>query len=586
MHLSIESGVSKCVVQLPPEAHGAVSAMLAALNFNDAGEVNAAQLRLQTQAPALFPDACFDGVAPEDVGRALASLILSHGAAQRNRSTRWIAPGAHDALGTLCGRLTPSGQDALLQSLESGHGENAFSRYLGELDRWCLAGHLYRQRASTRGAAGDLGPAPQDADAQAAAEYLQAVDCYTRAGQSGLAAPVCLLAADLSMQTHQTNKAVDLYLTAADAYLRTGRPGRAAAVYLRVFNLYTDLGQPELAAATCLKAAHAARAAADAHPQKGKYALAGDVYLLVAKCYADAGRPDLAADAWLWAAQAYTRAHEPRKALAAYRQAAEANTEARRPGLAGDAWRGVAALHKELGEPELSADANENVATAYRWAALGGPDVVQPLPAAHYFLLAAYAHEAVAKHARGENAKEVEKEHRQLAEDAYKRAAHAFMKEGLVAAATNPYMLASSYKQAVVACTRAIHESLAANDLSLIADLYMQLGYALRGAGEPEDKQNQAFLIAAGYYQEGWAYLPAAVAHMERGDSLTAAPLFERAKEPASAGHAYFGRNMYERAEANFRRAYRFEPDAEQRRKLRLLAENMSKHAVLSDRNV
>ncbi|WP_167370706.1 hypothetical protein [Pandoraea vervacti] len=603
--------------------------------------VNAAHEGLQASALTIFPPETFDGVDPEGVGRALASLILCDFAAQRNQTTQWIEPDRDEALRTLAVRLTPTGQEALLQSLENSQGDNAFSKYFAhadsqyfaQADAYCLAGHLYFQRAGTPLLAGSIDRTPEDASAQAAGDYLKAADLFTRAGQPDLAAEaylgaadayrgsfqplkaaeVCLRAADLYTQTSQPLKAADArlkaaaaYLTAANGYLLAGAPGVAGDAYLRAADLYMQTHQPMKAVDICQKAAdayrgagepgqaavahlwaaHAVRADADARPEKGRYAQAAAAYVRAAQAYTDVEQPGPAADAWLWAALASTRAREPRKALAAYQQAAEANTKAGRHGLAGDVWRSVADLYTELGDPKLASDANDNAATVYRWAAIGGTEVRQPLPAAHYYLMAAEAHAAVAQHARDENAKDVEQEHKELAEEAYEWAGDAFMGDGLPAAATHAYMLAGQYARAIVPCAQAARHYLAADELLQAADAYTQLGFALRAAGEPTDKGNKAFLTAAGLYQRERAYLAAAVAYAEGGDFLQAAPLFERVNRPAPAGHAYLQSKMFPQAARAFWRANRLEPDAERRERLRLLAESTSEQAVLFDRNL
>ncbi|WP_150811556.1 soluble NSF attachment family protein [Pandoraea sputorum] len=296
--------------------------------------VSAAHEGLQAQVLEIFPPETFDGMDPTGVKRALASLILLYFAGQWHQTTQWIEPGRDEALRTVSGRLTPTGQQALLQSLENSQGENAFSKYFAQpesqyfaqVDAYCLAGHLCVPRADDRRPAGDPDTTPEDAHAQA-----------------------------------------------------TG--------------VSTDLGPSLKAPETYLKVAHALKADADARPEKGRYAHAGAAYRLAAKPSLGQNQAGPAA-AYLWAAQALTRAHQLDQALTCFKDAAKANAQAHRPGLAGDAWRSVAEIHTERGEHDLASEALIKAALAYRDAALGDTEARQGLPGAIYHLMAAYAYQA------------------------------------------------------------------------------------------------------------------------------------------------------------------------------------------------
>ncbi|AKK25074.1 hypothetical protein MB84_30565 (plasmid) [Pandoraea oxalativorans] len=170
--------------QVPRGCAEALGAILATVDFRRKAMVNAAHEGLQASALTIFPPETFDGMDPEGVGRALASLMLCDFAAQRNQTTQWIEPDRDDVLRTLAVRLTPTGQEALLQSLENRQGDNAFSnyfahadgQYFAQADAYCLAGHLYFQRAGSPLLAGSIDKTPEDASAQAARDYLKAAD--------------------------------------------------------------------------------------------------------------------------------------------------------------------------------------------------------------------------------------------------------------------------------------------------------------------------------------------------------------------------------------------------------------------------
>lgn len=639
------TGATGYLGQAPRGGAEALGTILATVDFRCKRMVNAAHEGLQASALTIFPPETFDGVDSEEVGRALASLMLCYFAAHRNQTMQWIEPDHCAALRTLAARLTPTGQKALLQSLENSQADNAFSRYFAhadsqyfaQADAYSLAGHLYFQQAGTPLLPGSIGKTPEDASAQAAEDYLKAAELFMRGGQPALAAKAYLLGADahlrscqplkateaclravhLYTQTSEPLKAADARLKAAAAYLNVangyvlaGAHGLAGDAYLRAADLYMQTHQPLTAVDICLKAAdayrwagelgqaavaylwaaHALMADADARPEKGRYARAAAAYLLAAQAYTDLGQPGPAADAWLWAALAFTRADEPRKALTAYQQAAEANTKAGRHGLAGDAWCSVAALYTELRDPKSASDANDNAATAYRWAAIGGTEVCQPLPAEHYYMMAGYAHAAVAQQARDENADDVAQEHQDLAEDAYERAGHGFVETGLFAAGTGAHMLARQYALALGPCAQVIREYLAVGDLVQAADAYMQLGFALKGARKHHDKVNKAFVTAAVLYRREGEDLAAAVAYAEGKDYLRAGPLFGRVNHPGESGHAYLQGKMFERATHAFWRAMRLEPDGGRRERLRSFAERASEqadiHSVMFDRNL
>ncbi|VVE85666.1 hypothetical protein PSP31121_05348 [Pandoraea sputorum] len=342
------------------EAHGSVSAMLAALDFSDAQAVHAAHLSLQTQAPVLFPAHFFDGVDPDGVARALATGILEQGAAQQQQTTQGIAPGPEQACRTLSEHFTPSGQDALLQSLENSHAENAFSKYLAATDRHCLAGHLWLQRANTRLVGGDIVKTPEVASAQAAEDYLKAADHYRRAGQTGPAA--------------------DAYRLAAVACLRTYQPLKAAKAFLQAAGLLTQTQQLPEAENARRQALAAYLNAANGCVLAGAPAPAVDAYLNAVELCIQTHRPVRALDACLKAADACLRAKRPLKAASVYlkavglcNQTIDLYTQTRQPLEAVDACRKAvhaarraAVIYTKRRQPALVAEANSSAAEAYR----------------------------------------------------------------------------------------------------------------------------------------------------------------------------------------------------------------------------
>ncbi|AKK25007.1 hypothetical protein MB84_30085 (plasmid) [Pandoraea oxalativorans] len=569
------------------EAHSAISAVLAALDFNDAQAVAAAQLSLQTQALALFPATCFDGVDPDRVGRALAALILSHGAGQRNQPMQWIASSANDALRTLSDRLTPTGQDALLGSLEYGQEDNEFSKYFAAADRHCLAGHLHHRWADTHPFAGGTGKTSEDAAAQAAPSawaaaqaYRQAAGAYEQAGAAELA-------------TGAWQRVVDAATQAAAAYLRSYQPLKAADAYELVATANTQAGQPGPATDARRRASAAALTAANGYLLAGAPAQAADVYARAAEICTHTYERLAAADAWLKAADAYLRSDRPAQAVAAYRRAAElythegrfasaavayvrgrqpksavkawqqaarAYTETGQPARAGDACRSQADIFSaELGQPVKAAQAYELAATAYREAAMASAGANDSLAAASHYLMAAQAYKlaATAYHtiakasagafdalagalrdlmaarvyaATGQTMRATDAD---LAEQqdkwaiyAYQEAARAFNRAKEFSKAADAYALAELHPEAASACLKAASACLKEAKPLQAADAYFRVGFHLRQAGQPRDEVAKAFLEAAEIYQR-------------EGEDELAAHAYAKAKQRTRAADLY-----------------------------------------------
>ncbi|VVE85718.1 soluble NSF attachment family protein [Pandoraea sputorum] len=279
------------------QAHHAIAAMLDALDFSDAQAVDAVHLRLRTHAPALFPANFFlDGH-----GCALAALLLLAGAVQRQQTTQWIKPDRDEARRTLVARLTRIGQEALLQSRERSDGENAFSKYLAQADRDCLAGHLYRERADAHLKPEGFDPTSQDARAPAD-------------GDRGKAAEIARTDADARSEQDRYRQAAVDYALAAEAYAggdptrdpvayAAGDPGLAAEAWLCAARAASRAGQP-------LQALAAFEKSALENERAGRHGLAGDAWRNIADIFSKHGGPENAKQAFENAGAAYLRAAE------------------------------------------------------------------------------------------------------------------------------------------------------------------------------------------------------------------------------------------------------------------------------------
>ncbi|VVE85784.1 hypothetical protein PSP31121_05416 [Pandoraea sputorum] len=552
---------------LSAEAEGAIYAVLAALDFNDAQAVHAAHLRLQRQALALFPGAYFDGVNPDGVARALATLILSPWAGQQNQSTQGIEPGVGDALRSLAERLTPTGQDALLHSLENSHGELALAKYVTHADRHCLAGHLHQRRAD----------APSFVDAWAAAHaYRQAASAYEQAGAPQLATGAWQLAAAAATQ-------------AAAAYLRAYRPLEAADAYELAATAHTQAGQPGQGTDARRRAAAAALTAANGYLLAGAPAQAADAYARVAELCTHTHERLAAAHAWLKAAAAYLRSDRPAQAAHAYLRAAELYTQEARVASAVEAWLKavdaawtaadtgpanaryaqtadvclrVARACDALGQRGAAADAWQRAATAYgrardfqsavtawKQAACACEKTAQPARAGD-----AYRFQADILAAElGQPLKAAQAY--ELAATAYRKAATASTAAKDPLAAARHYLMAAQASELAAAAYRAVapasagaYSALAGamHDL-MAAHLPMMTGQPMRAPeADPAAPQDE------------WArhaYTRAGDAFMEAGEFLAAADVYALARRHRRAARAYLKVAQTCHNEANPRQA-------------------------------
>lgn len=316
------------------------------LDFNDQRQVEAELARLGAQALARLPTRFSDGRDDDGLGRALASLLLARHAGQSQESTQWIAPGREDAGRMLSEHLSPTGQEALLQSAEGGYGENEFSSCFGEADRCYLAGHLYLQRANAGRVTADS-PLTQK---QVVENYMTAADAFT--------------------QAHADDEALVAYRAVAAENPRAGRHGLAGDAWRRAAELYAECRELERASDANVKAGEAYRRAAlddrivDRLP-------AADYFLMAARAH-EAGQAN--AQEWIKADKvktgiayaedalypAWTKVHESLRADA-YVKAAEACLADKQYAAATDAFYRAKAYGQAL-EPCVMA-ASDYLAT-------------------------------------------------------------------------------------------------------------------------------------------------------------------------------------------------------------------------------
>lgn len=293
----------------------------AAPNFNEGPEVRATHKLIQAQVLARLAEHVFDGANPDAVGAAIASLVLYPCAEQQAQTTQWIEPGRDEALRTLAEHFTPMGMDALLAGLdESPAGspeDHAVLQDFPKEDGYCLAGHLYRQRANAHEYVEVTDQTSEDASAPTAAgawaaaqDYWKAAAAYEQAGAPGLA-------------TEAWQRAVDAATQAAAAYLRSYQPLKAADAYELVVVANTQAGQTGRATDARRRAAAAALAAANGFMLAGALAPAADAYARAAQTYTLTYERLEAARVWLNAADAYRRTHQPAQAARAYQRVAE-----------------------------------------------------------------------------------------------------------------------------------------------------------------------------------------------------------------------------------------------------------------------
>lgn len=330
------------------------------LDFNDPQALSEVHQHLaNTQALRLFCEWACDGFDLAERRREVATLVLCQWADAQQRSTDAI-PGERDKVATkLAQRLSPQGQRGLQQSLGASAANNAFSEYLAEADRYCLAGHVDFEHTAAN-------PVPETY-VVAAVTYGRAADAYTLAGRDVLAARSCAYAA-LALER------------AAAAYARVGKFGQASLAYLSVADAYMIVagaydhigwdahtaealeGAAEAYARTGwhAHAAQALEAAAEAHERAGDFYRAANVRHTAAGHYIWAGLYEHAAEACERAALAYLENFRDAMAAKNYAYAAAAYRAAEQHGKA------EAALMK-AGDHFAKAGWSESIAETENW---------------------------------------------------------------------------------------------------------------------------------------------------------------------------------------------------------------------------
>ncbi|WP_157123012.1 hypothetical protein [Pandoraea oxalativorans] len=363
------------------------------LDLEDPEAVSALREHLR-ESPELahFCARFFDSVDPDKSLDAWINLMLYRCAYERQQRPWGIDQPVEAACETVAKRLSPVGQDELLQAPDADAAPHPFSQYLAEAERLYLIGHLFLQRGEAEAdpenfvraaeacAAATQAYRQRNDPEQAAQAGHKTVEAYQGAGLLGKAVEAMEMPAEILSEANSLDEAIRVYLRVIHGYelwagaLRKDNAHQAAehaynaalATFSTVAELHCRCAATLLQKGAVTFAIKDYEKAVHHYTQGKRHGLAAQTSETVANIYLQSGQPQQAAQQHKNTARAHWREGKYQLSAQAYGKSLEFYRQR--------AWYDrLSATYQEIAEAWACTDDPErHLHTANAWLAATG----------------------------------------------------------------------------------------------------------------------------------------------------------------------------------------------------------------------